>query len=172
MDLCVEAEEILNHVRPQLILANTLFKKKQNKKKFKELIWNVNDELETVGEKIIELTNVLSEMVNTLDILKEEGMRVQTSVVVNPKTGKMSSKDSLMKLVKRYDKYKKKLKLYCLRYNILKQQIEAQKIENELKQYGSDPDTSDDDDDSIILNSKPTRMGPHLKKMLEDFTNS
>ena len=120
----------------------------------------------------MEIDETIGNLSITLNVLKEEGKLIATSVVADPTTHRVSLSKSYATLMRRYKYYKKKLLYYCHLHTVLVHQIEAQRLANELKKLGlaaDDFDYEDNEAEKLLNRRKAVKAGPHINKLLNDL---
>lgn len=169
--LCQKDKDLLNTVEQYLRAAKPLLDTGTDKPRIKKLIMASEDHLDTVGEDLLKLDEMIGKLAVTLEELKEEhkNIKMVTSIIADPKTGRVKAKESFAQLVRRHRKYSKKLEYYCHLYMTLHHQVESQRLANEMKREGYDgfDDILVDDDEMLVR--KAVKAGPHVNRMLENF---
>ena len=173
MQVCSESKEILNHVGLQLKILYDLVKERKDLRRIQKVMTSIDNDLNTVGEKILDIDDTIGKMSVTLDELKEEAKHIETSVVADPKTGRIQMSASYDKLKRRHRKYNSKLAYYCHLYHVLEHQIAAQKLANEMAKEGfNDGDMMALVDDELMETKRKReamKVGPHFGKLLTKF---
>jgi hypothetical protein len=176
MEVCSENKEILNHVGLQLKVLYDLVKERKNLRKIQDVMTRIDNDLNKVGENILDLDDTIGKMAVTLEELKEEAKHIHTSIVADPSTGKILMSHSYDKLKRRHRKYLKKLNYYCHLYHVIEHQIAAQKLANEMAREGfidgDEFNFLEEDIESVKMRRDAMKIGPHFNKLLQEFSNS
>lgn len=160
-EVCARGKESLKEAGGLLHALETLISEQADLKKIDAYAKRAEDALDSVGEDIIELDNIVGNLSEKLNSLQKQYK--QTSV----DTGRKRHKKTL---IRRYKMYKKKFEYYCHMRLALLHQIETQKLANDLLSMGIEYG----DQDELDFNDqgrKAVIAGPHIRKLLSDYTD-
>jgi hypothetical protein len=170
MDICIKDKDMLKTVAMYLHTVKPLVETKTQQGKAVKLLIAVDNGLDYIRKDLETLDGIVSKMTTTLAKLKIEHTntetKVSTSLVINMKNGKPSARMTLEELQRRYEKFNNILTYYCHMYTSLINQIEGQKLLNQMKRDGYGGFGEDNE-----LQRKSAMTGPHVRAMLEEFVN-
>lgn len=173
VNTCVVNKDKLSNVALNLNTLRVLVHERNDKRKIQHYMTIVDNELNEIGESILDIDDAIGKLSITLNELQEEGalLASTSTIVADPNTGKVSMTQSLESLYRRYKRYQRKLEYYCHVHASLKHQIEAQRIANDIRRMGFDPFEFGDEGDKVKMRKEAMKVGPHFSKLLDDLVN-
>lgn len=167
MTECADTQDKLNNVALHLRTLDVLVKDRKVTKRIQQMVSLVDTELSDVGEDLIAIDNDVAIMRNMLADLEAEHKVVDTGVVADPTTGRISVMKSYNFLKQRFLNYNRRLQYLCHLKAITAHKIEAQKLANEMGKMGIEPLDFDDE-----KNTQTQKAGPHINRLLRDYLNN
>ena len=176
MEVCADAKESLNHASMQLRMLSTVLYEGRNYVRANELMDRIMSDLDKAGEKILDIDDTIGKMSITLEELKEENEHIKTSAPAVSMTDEVTPSMMHGKLTRKHHMYSKKLAYYCHLYSVLKHQMEAQRLANEMRREGFEslefmPSIEGEIGD-YTGKREAMKIGPHFGKILQDFANT